>query len=96
MKENDNMNRQFDEMMAREIYNYLLDQDFNIIDTTVEILNDEDYGNAYQVTIGVKDGDYNYAWFASIYPMDLGTITFPLDILVDDLCIFFNDNDIDY
>ena len=90
------MNRQFDEVMVREIYNYLLDEDFNIIDTTVEIVNDEDFGNVYQVTIGVKDEDYNYAWFASIYPTDLGTIYFPLDILVDDLVQFFNDNDIDY
>ena len=90
------MNRQFDEVIAREIYNYLLGEDFNIIDTTVEIVNDEDYGNVYQITIGVKDGDYNYAWFTSIYPMDLGTIYFPLDILVDDLVQFFNDNDIDY
>ena len=87
----------FDEVMEGEIYSYLVNQDFNVGSVEVEIFISEDYGHLYEVSMGIDDEEGNYLCeYQEIYPIDLGTITFPLDILVDDLVEFLNDNDIDY
>ena len=87
----------FDEVMEGEIYSYLINQDFNVGSVVVEIIISEDYGHLYEVSIGIDDEEGNYLCeYQEIYPMDLGTPTFPLDILLDDLVEFLCDNDIDY